>query len=295
MINTGGKGVTTPLMTEMRGYNVGGIANSMFKQANLIDHDVDVSAYPWPGANTNIGLFTHRVMQNFRGLMQYEVPFRGPGHFGPGPGGFLTGDPFVNDTRVILTDCAIGMSKVMFSYNVALGTSLAVQRPNFLSNATNAAFLSVMFDKKCQVPYNVFDNGWSNTSAWCRPLAGGAFAVGLVNETMLFSNITVNLGACQIPTNMTYTVSDVWSNASFVTSANTFTYTNCAPTNCALLVFRPTPQNYGQVPAVSFNWAQIPPFSLTQTNYWVGNWTNGTVCAIYSNTVSTYAIKQLAP
>ena len=47
--------------------------------------------------------------------------------------------------------------------------------------------------------------------------------------------------------------------------------------------------------AVYFNWAQIPPYSATVTNYWVGNWTNGTICAIYSNSASTYAIKQLAP
>jgi len=53
--------------------------------------------------------------------------------------------------------------------------------------------------------------------------------------------------------------------------------------------------NMAEPVAVYFNWAQIPPFSATATNYWVGNWTNGTVCAIYSNSATTYAIKQLAP
>jgi len=50
-----------------------------------------------------------------------------------------------------------------------------------------------------------------------------------------------------------------------------------------------------QPSAANFNWSWIPPYSATKTNYFVGVWTNGTYCAIYSNTVSTYAIKQLAP
>lgn len=294
MVTNAGKGVTAPMATEMFAYAVGGVAPSLFKQANLIDHDVDVG-YPWPGAYTNITLQTWRSMQNFRGIMQYEAQYRGPGHFGQASTSFSLQDFAVNDTRVILTCDAIAMAKVQFSYNVPSGTGLVAQRPNFVANATNAAFLQVLFDKTCQLPFNIYDNGWSNTSAWCRPLASGAFAVGLMNETAVFSNMTVNLGACRVPTNANYVVSDVWSNTSYVCSANTFTYTNVAPTNCALLVFRPAPQTYGQVPAVTFNWAQIPPYSATVTNYWVGNWTNGTVCAIYSNSASTYAIKQLAP
>jgi hypothetical protein len=50
-----------------------------------------------------------------------------------------------------------------------------------------------------------------------------------------------------------------------------------------------------QTTAALFNWALIPLFSAIKTNYYVGPWTNGTYDAIYSNTASTYAIKQLAP
>jgi len=294
MVTNGGKGRLVPLATEMMGYSIGGVIPSMMKEANLIDHDVDVS-YPFPGAQTNITWQTHRSMQNFRGLMQYEVPMRGPGHFGQATTSFNNTDMTLNEVRLALTCDAIALAKVQFSYNQVLGTGLGVQRPNFLLCVTNPAFLQVLFDKTCQLPYSVFDNGWSNTSAWCRPLGGGSFALSLVNETILFSNLTVNLGACRMPTNTTYLVTDVWSNLLYTVSSPTFTYTNVAPTNCALLVFRPAPQNYGQVPAAVFNWAQIPPYSATVTNYWVGNWTNGTVCAIYSNSASTYAIKQLAP
>ena len=50
-----------------------------------------------------------------------------------------------------------------------------------------------------------------------------------------------------------------------------------------------------QPSATSFNWAVIPYYSSSVTNYWIGTWTNGFLCAIYSNTASTYAIKQIAP
>jgi hypothetical protein len=45
----------------------------------------------------------------------------------------------------------------------------------------------------------------------------------------------------------------------------------------------------------TFAWSAIPAYSSTVTNYWTGTWTNGTYCCIWSNTSSTYAIKQLAP
>lgn len=50
-----------------------------------------------------------------------------------------------------------------------------------------------------------------------------------------------------------------------------------------------------QPKASTFNWAAIPPYSATTTNYWLGTWTNGTFVCIWSNTPSTYKIKQLAP
>jgi hypothetical protein len=50
-----------------------------------------------------------------------------------------------------------------------------------------------------------------------------------------------------------------------------------------------------QLTATTFNWSVIPYYSASVTNYWIGTWTNGTLCAVYSNTASTYAIKQLAP
>jgi lysophospholipase L1-like esterase len=50
-----------------------------------------------------------------------------------------------------------------------------------------------------------------------------------------------------------------------------------------------------QPAAAGFNWSAIPVYSTTATNYWTGTWTNGTYCAIWSNTASSYVIKQLAP
>ena len=50
-----------------------------------------------------------------------------------------------------------------------------------------------------------------------------------------------------------------------------------------------------QPSATTFAWSAIPAYSATVTNYWTGTWTNGTYCCIWSNTSSTYAIKQLAP
>lgn len=52
---------------------------------------------------------------------------------------------------------------------------------------------------------------------------------------------------------------------------------------------------YFQTNATGFNWSNIPAYSATITNYWMGTWTNGTLVSVWSNTSSSYVIKQLAP
>lgn len=71
-----------------------------------------------------------------------------------------------------------------------------------------------------------------------------------------------------------------------INNLGTLTASNVVTTNGVVLI-QPT--------AAAFNWGLIPPFSATATNWWVGTWTNGALCALYSNTATTYAIKQLAP
>lgn len=50
-----------------------------------------------------------------------------------------------------------------------------------------------------------------------------------------------------------------------------------------------------QPTAATFNWGSVPVYSASVTNYYIGAWTNGCYVAIYSNTASSYVIKQLAP
>ncbi|MDE2099891.1 MAG: hypothetical protein KGL39_21740, partial [Patescibacteria group bacterium] len=172
-----GKGMTSPLFTEMLTPYFSLTPPEMMGECNIVEHD----ANGFPGEITS-SIPEVNWMQNWRGAFNYEMPFRGRGHYGWASNGFITGDQSVGDTRLNLTMNAIGLSKVMFAF-LNTNAPLASVMPNFLANATNANFLSIMADPLCNPTQKLFDNGPTNTSAWFRRLDGGAYAVALVNET----------------------------------------------------------------------------------------------------------------
>ncbi len=83
--------------------------------------------------------------------------------------------------------------------------------------------------------------------------------------------------------NQTLCITNVASHASYQLATNGgFTL----PTGGGVIFTQPT--------AASFNWPEVPAYSATQTNSWVGLWTNGQISVVYSNTSSSYLVKPMA-
>lgn len=271
----GGKGMTKPIALEMLTTRIGYTTPSLYKQCNLVDHD----ASGFPGYISS-SINEVAWMQNWRGSFNYEIPFRGPGHYGQAATSFITGtvpeDLSLGDTRLALTMDSIGLAKVMFGFqntNVPLTTIM----PNFVSQATNAAFLGVLFDSLCQPPVKIFDNGPTNTSAWCRPLNNGAVALALVNESANPTNITFNLASCGLDTSKQYAALDVWSNLTYVAGAS-YTYSNVPALSAALVKIYPAAlTNY-----MPWTWTPIPQQVIYRgSNNWEYAITTGGTNAAY--------------
>ena len=268
-----GKAAALPLAVEALVLKTGYAVSGMYKQVNLLDHD----GSGFPGYVVN-PLFEAQVMQNWRGMYLYEMPLRGPGHFGQASTSFFPADISLGDTRLGLTLDAVGLAKVEFGFtNGAVGTSLAAILPNFTATATNAGFLQALLNKQCSPPFKLWDQGITNLSAWCKPLSGGAFAVALVNESQTITNMVVTNLACGANVQQSYAYYDCWSNVTYTAAANptqvtkgTFLYSNVPALSAVLLLMTPTNYFAGNAGGLTNNNGAlstlVSPGSLVSSN-----------------------------
>lgn len=188
-------------------------------------------------AGPNPGVAIDRAMFQARVTWTNRAQFAGKGHY--------FSDVYVSESVVNDADWQSKLAMgVMFPYGMTIYTN----NPStaILKSLTNSTYLDIFADANQDPAFPIFDNGSGSTSAWCKPMSGGKFAVVFANESGSSAAMSFNwnqivsprsflpVGTTTYPfsinSSQAYLATDVWNATNKGTFQGTFSDTVLAHT-----------------------------------------------------------------